>query len=67
MRRSIGERADPCSRWFAMAPATGLAVTDGFAVAAPVKGSNFMASPAGLPDRLDEALCLPSPRTGWDF
>ncbi len=53
--------------WFGVAPATGLAVTDGLYVEAPARGSDFMTSPAPLLDRLDEALCLPSPRTGWDF
>ncbi|MDE0269808.1 MAG: hypothetical protein OXP11_01215 [Gammaproteobacteria bacterium] len=53
--------------WFGVVPATGLAVTDGLDVETPAQGSDFMASPAPLLDRLDEALCLPPPRTGWDF
>jgi len=53
--------------WFGVGPATGLAVTDGLDVGAPVHGSDFMASPACLLERLEEALCLPPPRTGWDF
>ena len=53
--------------WFGVAPATGLAVTDGLKVEAPARGGDLMASPVPLLDRLDEALCLPAPRTGWDF
>ncbi len=53
--------------WFGVAPATGLAVTDGLAVETPAHGSDLMAPSGALLDRLDEALCLPAPRTGWDF
>ena len=53
--------------WFGVVPSTGLAVTDGLTVEAAADDSDFIASPAPLLDRLDEALCLPPPRTGWDF
>ena len=53
--------------WFGVAPATGLAVTDGLAVEGADRSDWLEGSPMPLLDRLDEALCLPPPRTGWDF
>lgn len=41
--------------WLGVRPATGLAVTD------------KIDAPLELLQKLDEVLCLPSPRTGWEF
>ena len=52
--------------WFGVAPATSLAITDGLQVEA-ARDSNLLEQHPPLLERLDEALCMPLPRTGWDF
>ncbi len=53
--------------WFGIAPATSLAITDGLRVENAVDPNPSDQGPAYLLERLDEALCMPQPRTGWDF
>ncbi len=53
--------------WFGVAPATGLAVTDGIRVDEPLRPDVLDAASGNLLDRLDEALCMPRPQLGWDF
>ena len=53
--------------WFGVAPATGLAITDGLRVENARNPGPFDQDPPHLLERLDAALCMPQPRTGWDF
>ena len=53
--------------WFGVAPATSLAITDGLQVEDARESGVLEQAPPPLLERLDEVLCMPLPRTGWDF
>ncbi len=53
--------------WFGVASASSLAITDGFRTAEPVERGLLDFGASNLLERLDEALCMPLPRLGWDF
>ena len=53
--------------WFGVASASSLAITDGLRMEEAVSPGVFETAPSHLLERLDEALCMPSPRLGWDF
>ncbi len=54
--------------WFGVAPASSLAVTDNLHVEDAASGGGLSETgSADLLERLDEALCMPQPKLGWDF
>ena len=53
--------------WFGVAPATSLAVTDGVRAVEATDPGILDVGRGPLLERLDEALCMPSPQLGWDF
>ncbi len=53
--------------WFGVAPASSLAITDGLRMEEATNPDAPDASPSNLYERLDDALCMPTPRLGWDF
>ena len=53
--------------WFGIATASSLAITDGMRMEEPVNPGLLDEVPSNLLARLDHALCMPSPRLGWDF
>ena len=54
--------------WFGVAPASSLAITDDFHVEyANGRGGLPNTASADFLERLDEALCMPQPKLGWDF